>query len=217
VRLESDNAELVPFLFDGWKAARNYLSDQPTHGSYHVQGFESANYAGYTPEQVLRTPGLLDLFNDERIIARVAAFLGAAPVLYSVNAWWSLVKNAPEGPYSQFFHRDIDADRFLVLFVYLTDVSMDGGPHQVQRNDKTIISCLGIAGTMWLVNTLAPHRGLMPTTEPRLVCWARYGHGPNRNSVDKYGVAPQPVEELPTMMTGTPSERHINSLLVAFP
>lgn len=217
MRLETDSAELVPFLFEGWKEARAYLNDQPTHGSYHVQGFESANYAGYTPQQVLRAPGLLDLFNDPRIIDRVAAFLGKPPVLYSVNAWWSLVKDEAAGAYSQFFHRDIDDDRFLVLFLYLTDVGMDGGPHQVQREDGEIISCLGIAGTMWLVNTLALHRGLLPTAHPRLVCWARYGYGPNKNSVDKYGVAPHPVRELPTMMTGTPSERHVNSLLVAFP
>ncbi len=217
MRLESHNAEVVPFLFDGWRRARDYLNGQPTHNSYHVQGFESANYAGHTPEQVLRAPGLLDLFNDERIISRVTAFLGFSPVLYSVNAWWSLTADKAAGPHSQFFHRDIDDDRFLVLFLYLTDVGMDGGPHQIQREDGSIISCLGIAGTMWLVNTLALHRGLVPTSSPRLVCWARYGRGPNRNSLDKYGVAPQALAELPTMMTGTPGERHVNSLLVAFP
>ena len=30
-------------------------------------------------------------------------------------------------------------------------------------------------GTMWLVNTKALHRGLMPKVTPRLVIWARYG------------------------------------------
>src|SRR5471032_1817355 len=43
---------------------------------------------------------------------------------------------------------------------------------------------LGPAGTMFLVNTIALHRGLMAKQKPRLVVWARYGLGPNTNSAD---------------------------------
>lgn len=223
MNLEVDGAELIPFRFKRWPEARGYLNDQPTHGSYHITGVESPNYAGYTPQQVLRTPGLLDLFNDQRILTRVEEFLGHLPVLYSVNAWWSFMATEPAGPYSQHFHRDVDASTpFLTLFLYLTDVFVDGGPHQLMLGsqvdgvEREIFSCPGLAGTMWLVNTLALHRGLLPKNRNRLVCWARYGDGPNRNSLDVYGVGPQPRSELPTSMTGTPRERYINRLVVDF-
>ena len=40
------------------------------------------------------------------------------------------------------------------------------------------------AGTVFIANTVAIHRGLMPTAKPRLIVWARYGLGCNTNSTD---------------------------------
>ena len=130
--------------------------------------------------------------------------MGCVPTLYSVNSWWSFPAAKPELYYSQHFHRDTDVWRFVVLFMYLTTVDSDGGPHQVIPGSHTVegmkaiggsswfknfdprrtfvnsmgkefaeeieskfggkaIDIVGPAGSMFLVNTMALHRGLMPT------------------------------------------------------
>jgi hypothetical protein len=49
---------------------------------------------------------------------------------------------------------------------------------------ENTVDATGPAGTMFLVNTMALHRGLMPIYSPRLIVCARYGFGPCVNSVD---------------------------------
>ena len=113
----------------------------------------------------------------------------------------------PEMTNVQYFHRDTDDFRFLTLFIYLTDVGLDGGPHQVIPGSHTLegmrelvrkaswwprfdversfvddmgedfsrdverllgdtaASLTGKAGEMALVNTVALHRGLVPTRD----------------------------------------------------
>jgi len=73
----------------------------------------------------------------------------------------------------------------------------------------------GPAGTMWLVNTMALHRGLMPVNSPRLIVCARYGLGPCINSVDlEHG--PVARRLIPTSLTDTPRNRFVNRLLIDF-
>lgn len=73
----------------------------------------------------------------------------------------------------------------------------------------------GPAGTLWLVNTMALHRGLMPLRSPRLIVCARYGLGPCVNSVDlEHG--PIARRLLPTSLADTPRNRFINRLVVDF-
>jgi hypothetical protein len=78
-----------------------------------------------------------------------------------------------------------------------------------------ILNATGRAGTMWLVNTMALHRGLMPTVTPRLVVWARYGLGPSVNSAD---LEQGPISRrlVPTALADTPRNRFVNRLLFDF-
>ena len=78
-----------------------------------------------------------------------------------------------------------------------------------------VFDATGPAGTMWLVNTMALHRGLMPLNSPRLIVCARYGLGPCINSVDlEHG--PVARRLVPTSLTDTPRNRFINRLLIDF-
>lgn len=209
----------------------DFLATCPTHGGPHVRT-DAHGYQGYKPEDVLRAPALLELFNHGHVLDLVEEFLGFAPCLYSVNAWWSLPGNHPKLWHSQLFHRDIDEARFLCLFVYLTDVrSHDDGPHQICPESLTdgVIGCgeafdamvekafdvetiLGRAGTIFLADTRALHRGLVPKSKPRLMAWARYGSGPNKNSAD---LEMEPIS-LPGRLEDTPRTRSVNRLLVKF-
>jgi hypothetical protein len=58
--------------------------------------------------------------------------------LYSVHAWWSFPQDKPVSLNSQFFHRDIDDWRFITVFIYLTDVGPETGPHQFIRGSHRL-------------------------------------------------------------------------------
>ena len=251
---------------------RKYFDANPVHKGPHVYSFDGRpkriaeiqsdfSMAGYRFDQVVRAPHLVDIFNDPRLIDLIEAYFGCVPTLYSMNAWWSFPAERPELIHSQHFHRDIDDWRFVTLFLFLTDVDPERGPHQVIEGShklegmkdlvarahakgrnvenfdpvgsftntageefskdcerlfgEQIFNATGPAGTMWLVNTTALHRGLMPQKSPRLVVWARYGLGPSVNSAD---IEQGPIARrlIPTDLADTPRNRFVNRLLFDF-
>ncbi len=99
---------------------------------------KTAHYGAHQRAAVLRAPHLLALANRPDIVSLAAAKLGCWPTLYSVHAWWSFGGRADLARYAQSFHRDLDDFRFCTLFVYLTNVDADGGPHQYIRTSHRL-------------------------------------------------------------------------------
>jgi len=259
----------VPITLPNVEELRRYFDDQPVHKGANALSFDGRakslatarrDYplASYSAETVIRAPGLIDVMNDPRLLHLVEAYLGCVPTLYSVNAWWSFVAPKPEMVNVQYFHRDTDDWRFVTLFIYLTDVDADGGPHEVIPESHSLdgmkklvkgipfwrskmdversfvddmgedfslaceksfksaaVQLTGPAGSMFLVNTLALHRGIVPTRTDRLVIWARYGLGPNTNSAD-IERGPLGIRFVPTHLQGTPRDQYVNRLLMEF-
>lgn len=77
------------------------------------------------------------------------------------------------------------------------------------------VSIKGAAGSMFLVNTIALHRGLVPKVNPRLIVWARFGFGSNANSSDHIQ-GPLTRRHIPLSLQDTPRNRYINRLFVNF-
>src|SRR5882724_11799979 len=76
-----------------------YLENQTVHKGYHVywsdrqqcsldEARKAGPFAGYTMDQLMRTPHLIDFFNSPAIVDFVEMALGCVPTLYSINAWW---------------------------------------------------------------------------------------------------------------------------------
>jgi hypothetical protein len=253
---------------------RAYLDPLPVYRGSHILSSDyrlrpfsevqrDSAFAGYTADQLLRAPHLVDFFNRPAIVDFIEAAFGCVPTLYSLNAWWSFPATSPTGDGMQRFHRDTDDWRFLTLFVYLTDVDEEAGPHQLVTGSHTLqgmtrllehvrskapaeelidpqqsfdietyfrptfsafvedhfrdstVNIGGPAGTVFIANTVAIHRGLMPTAKPRLIVWARYGLGRNTNSID---LEQGPLARLLTnsVMPDTLRNRYINRLLFEF-
>lgn len=88
-----------------------------------------AHIAHHDAQDILNAPYLMDLANDPRILDVVSRFLGCKPTIGYMSTWWSYAtgKGAQQ---AENFHRDVDDWRFVKLFVYLTDVTPERGPHK---------------------------------------------------------------------------------------
>jgi hypothetical protein len=266
-KLQSESFVQLPMTLSGVEEIKSHLLQFPVHKGPHTYvddgrqvPLEQARLAfplvGYRSDQVLRAPGLVDQLNDPLLLDLIEAYLGCVPTLYSVNSWWSFPAEKPELYYSQYFHRDTDDWRFITLFMYLTEVDAESGPHQVVPGSHTLegmrrlspnswlrrfdvkatftnsmgaefaeqcdrhfaghaADIVGPAGSMFLVNTMALHRGLMPTRNARLLAWARYGLGPTSISADREQ-GPLARRQVPTTLSDTPRNRYVNRFLFEF-
>lgn len=84
---------------------------------------------------------------DENLLNLVGSFLGSEPILCQTNCWWSVANSTHRSNLStnaQLFHQDTEYLKFVKVFIYLTDVNDDNGPHQyVQGTSKIAQSILG--------------------------------------------------------------------------
>lgn len=211
-RLREDGfAWLGPALTDGQvEAARDFLQTKPVRNFYRPndaaflplgEGRNPISHvANHAITDVLAAPHLLLLANRLDVLALVEEHLGCKPTITSLSAWWSYP--TPTGPqHAELFHRDIDDWRFVKLFVYLTDVNEDQGPHVYVRNsahsaslwraerysDEEVHAEFGAdnrldlvapAGSAFLENTTGLHKGTPVRAGTRLLFQAVYGLSP---------------------------------------
>lgn len=88
-----------------------------------------AHIAHHDARDILAAPYLLDLANDPLILDVVSRFLGCKPTIGYMATWWSYATGLG-AQQAENFHRDVDDWRFVKLFVYLTEVAMESGPHK---------------------------------------------------------------------------------------
>jgi hypothetical protein len=87
------------------------------------------HYGAYDVGDILAAPYLWELANSADLLSAAAIYLGCVPSLYSVNCWWTFGGHETPAAVAQRLHRDPDDFRFCTLFVYLTDVGGESGPH----------------------------------------------------------------------------------------
>lgn len=170
------------------------------------------------------------LLLDRNLLQIAQDYLGAKPILDIGMMWWSLpVHGLPNAELfknkaAQLFHFDLDRLKFLKVFVYLTDVDMQNGPHVYvedthrtlpdgitaggRYSDSMIESLLpgrvnyltGKKGTILFVDTRGIHKGLELEKGKRLIFQMEYCLGlfgkPELEVVgpQKKGMLPYPAE-----------------------
>ena len=156
--------------------------------------------AAYDLATVVACPWLMTAINRADILRLASAFLGCKPTLSAVGVSWSFP--GPQSADVQAFHRDPDDWRHLKLFVYLTDVDSESGPHiyvagshktpgpwraktyaqkqvEARYGKQNMRAILGPSGTTFIADTSGVHAGLPPQRAPRLLLQAQYSILPN--------------------------------------
>lgn len=84
----------------------------------------------YSQNEILNNEEVQSIICDNGILEIVENYFGSAPYLDMVDMWWStdFQKEASKDA-AQWFHFDLDRVNWLKVFIYLTDVEMDSGPH----------------------------------------------------------------------------------------
>jgi len=74
---------------------------------------------------------IYNIATDKRVLRIVTGYLGVSPVLYGTQIWYTFPDDSKQHHYDFGFHYDIDDIKFIKLFFYLDDVSIDHGPHMI--------------------------------------------------------------------------------------
>lgn len=160
-----------------------------------------AGMAAYELATVVACPWLMAAINCVSILRLASAYLGCMPTICAVGVRWSFPGSEALNM-TQAFHRDPDEWRFLKLFVYLTDVDSETGPHiyvagshntrsplrgkayseeqvEAQFGKQNMRTILGARGTTFVADTIGIHAGIPPQRAPRLLLQAQYSILPN--------------------------------------
>ena len=85
----------------------------------------------YIQDNAIACEAIEELVYDSKILDIAKRYLTKEPTVQDVRMWWSFQdKNTGYNP-TYGYHYDIDAYKFLKLFVYLTDVDEESGPHVI--------------------------------------------------------------------------------------
>lgn len=188
------------------------------------QAPEVTHVGNYRRADLVKSRLILDLVNDPGVLQVAQEFLGARPTISDVSMWWSF-GGRKQAKHAQLFHRDVDDWKFCKLFIYLTDVTADSGPHvyvktssnspalrkpgrysdsqiEDQFGKGNVLQFIDTKGAAFMVDTYGFHKGLLPKTGNRLLLQAQY-------SLDPIGLE----EYRPIKLEGVGHDPYINRLL----
>ncbi|VVE89043.1 phytanoyl-CoA dioxygenase family protein [Pandoraea bronchicola] len=192
-------------------ALRRRMDHEPqTKGNVSAARFDPANPKAvrydYKPADLLSDPDVQALLADPSLIALSQSYLGSRPRADVLSMWWHTpFHDRPDAEAAQYFHFDMDRVKWLKIFVYLTDVGTDDGPHTfiagshrtgaipwamrkrgyVRLRDEEVMECFGperhiefVAprGTIIVEDTRGLHKGKHVSGSSRLVLQLQFSN-----------------------------------------
>ncbi len=148
----------------------------------------------FTEVTALACPEVQEFATDPAMAFIAQRYLGRPVLMDEVAFWWTTTRRSEDANLNaQLFHQDRDRLSFLKFFIYLTDVTVDTGPHVYIRGShrripwslrgdgrKTdeavrtaglwsdVTELTGPAGTIMAVDTIGLHKGKTPIGGDRL-------------------------------------------------
>lgn len=172
--------ELIEY-FNNCKVSDPYNASAPKFNPLSGNRPKGAHVAHHNAQDIVNAPYLMDIANNPKVLDVVGGFLGCKPTIGYIATWWSYPTD--EGPkQAENFHRDVDDWRFIKLFLYLTEVKQENGPHkyvlhsstkpvltQIRRlnddevshsfGEENILTMTSQAGHAFLEDTYGVHKG----------------------------------------------------------
>lgn len=110
------------------------------NGTTHPRGMEVDDFTPGKPnpkyptwwmntDEILKNSSVQALLCEKNVVKTAYQYLKSRPQIMSLAMWKSFSGFGTDANASQKFHYDNDRANFIKLFVYLTDVSEDNGPH----------------------------------------------------------------------------------------
>lgn len=160
----------------------------------------------YKPVDLLGDPDVQALLADPSLLALSQAYLGSRPRADVLSMWWHTpFHDRPDAEAAQYFHFDMDRVKWLKIFVYLTDVGPEDGPHTfiagshrtgaipwtmrkrgyVRLQDEEVMECFGPErhiefaaprGTIIVEDTRGLHKGKHVSGSSRLVLQLQFSN-----------------------------------------
>lgn len=78
---------------------------------------------------LVQNPTVRELLLDRGLLEIAQEYIGSAPVIDIITAWYSFPSDTPSHEAAQLFHFDMDRVRWLKAFFLLTDQTADTGAH----------------------------------------------------------------------------------------
>ncbi len=146
---------------------------------------------------------MYEISGDPILLALVQEYMGVPPIYNTPVAFLNSARKIQSqrelSDTAQLYHHDLHRLQFVKLFIYLTDVDMDSGPHTLipgthrkrpsnmwadgRHTDEAVtaaglmddeVNIVGPAGTVFLVDTSALHKGANPISKHRLMAQVQY-------------------------------------------
>lgn len=198
--LSADQASELRSYFLLKKVKDPYRPDGAPFLPDSTERHPDSHIAHHSSQDILQAPYLLSIANRPDILAIVGGLLGCKPTLGYLATWWSY-HTAKGAQQAEHFHRDVDDWRFVKLFIYLTDVGPENGPHiyvshssrsprlrQIRRfadeevlasfGANQVLELMGRAGEGFLEDTFGIHKGQPVAAGNRLIFQAVYSMFP---------------------------------------
>ena len=101
-----------------------------------ILNFRLQNLPSYSRDPHQRCAAISEIAHDPKLLAVVTQHLGAEPILFSSHLYWTQPPATPRAwqrtlAAKSRFHYDVGDFRMLSVFIYLTDVDENCGPHLV--------------------------------------------------------------------------------------
>jgi hypothetical protein len=151
------------------------------------------NFACHSYLDLWSSPHVVEFAARDTILDLAQAYLGCAPTLYSLNAYWALPERLAD-PQVQAFHRDIEDCRSLAILTSLTPVDTpdEGARYYVESSHDVprLEASLRAEGVGTKIDYLLAGPFVAPMTMRLFGRTAKRFHGPAGSSlcIDPYGL-----------------------------
>jgi hypothetical protein len=180
----------------------------------------------YIPQDLLENSEVQKILADKSLLRIAEAYLESLPIADVLTMWWHTNFNSePDSEAAQMYHFDMDRIKWLKIFIYLTDVNIDNGPHFFIRSshrsngipkaflkkgysrltDREVVEFYGAgsevifsapAGTIIIEDTRGLHKGGVVEGNPRLILQVQFSNSLFGAQYEKFHLQPQVSTEL---------------------